>query len=91
MNDYIQFNLLEGIFWIFLGLSSIILHGLVPTIYKKLAIFSAIVLIFFGISDFIEIITNGFIPGPWWLFAWKITNVIGLIGVFIWYIKLRVK
>ncbi len=48
------FNLIEGCFWVILGFACFILYFKAKTKYKTLALFSAFVLITFGISDFFK-------------------------------------
>jgi hypothetical protein len=89
--DYIQFNLLEGLSWIGLGIISIILTKRVPKQYVRLALFSASVLVLFGISDFAEAKFGSFFePGMIWLLVWKILCVVGLTVTIIWYLWIRI-
>ena len=57
--------------------------------YKKLQIVSSGTLALFGISDFVEIYTGGFIPEPVWLLVWKVVCVLSLIVSIVWYVKIR--
>jgi hypothetical protein len=85
-----QFNFLEGCFWVLLGLVSSWVCGRVSNEYKKLGYFSAFVLITFGISDFVQVLYGSFLqPHLWWLFAWKVISVIGLVAIVVWYLILR--
>jgi hypothetical protein len=47
----------------------------------RVAVFAAITLVFFGVSDIVEA-TTGAWWRPWWLFAWKTFCVATLAGVF---------
>jgi hypothetical protein len=92
MDYFIKFNLLEGIFWIVLGLVvfSLFLSGRFRQRYRSLLLFSSIVLVFFGASDFVEIKIGSFLePEALWLLWWKIAGVAGLIVAFVWYFKIR--
>ncbi len=92
MLSYVAFNQIEGVLWIFLGLVALVLYRVIPREYKKLSIFSAGVLIMFGLSDFAEVRFGSFFePGMWWLFVWKILGVVGLATTAIWYLALGVK
>lgn len=91
MENFFQFNILEGLFWIFLGIIYLVLYIFVPKTYKKMMISAAILLILFGISDFVETKVGGFLTGPWWMRVWKPANLIGLVGIVAWYVKLRLK
>jgi hypothetical protein len=87
-----HFNVIEGCFWMALGLACLVIYVYVPNKYKRVAIFSVLTLITFGLSDFFEAIYGSFlIPGMEWLYIWKIVDVIGLCGIFIWYMILRIK
>ena len=75
------FNLIEGFFWIAFGLwmllapkQSFISH------YKP---WLGIILIIFGLSDFVEMTTGAWWQ-PWWLLVWKAAClVIGLILIIL--------
>jgi len=83
------FNLLEGLFWVGLGIISLILWFHIPNKYKRLSLFALTVFVLFGISDFIEIRT-GMFWSPWWLLVMNVVSVLGLIVLPIWYIRLRI-
>jgi len=91
LDSFTRFNLFEGLFWICLGIVFVVLSSFVPKVYHKLCSFAGIILLVFGVSDFAEIGTGSFLPGPWWLLTWKIINMIGLVWVVVWYFKLRLK
>jgi len=86
-----SFNLIEGFFWIFLGIACLIVsYFKVYRLYKNILLFSVFILITFGISDFFQVVYGSFlVPGMEWLFIWKIINVIGLCIIFVWYLILR--
>lgn len=86
-----QFNLYEGVFWVFLGLVALFTYAQVPRRYRMLCVFIAIVLITFGVSDFVQVLYGSFLqPQMWWLLIWKIVNVIGLVLCVVWYLFLRI-
>lgn len=86
------FNLIEGCFWVILGFACFIIYFKAKTKYKKLALFSAFVLITFGISDFFQVVYGSFLlPNMEWLFVWKIVDVIGLCAMFLFYLIIRIR
>ena len=90
MDRYIQFNALEGALWMLLAGVAYIVYRLVSPRYNKISIVSMVLLLLFGISDFLEIGVGNFLePDLWWLFAWKVACVIGLVAVFVWYVWLK--
>ncbi|MEN8252016.1 MAG: hypothetical protein ABFQ53_00330 [Patescibacteria group bacterium] len=86
--DFRTFNLVEGIYWVSLGIFVLTLSKIISSKYQKLTLFASGTLILFGLSDFIEISTGAYWE-PWWLLALNIFCILGLIVSFIWYIKLR--
>ena len=89
MDNFVQFNLIEGIFWIVLGLFLFVSYKFIPKVYIKLSLVAGVLLMIFGISDFVEIYMGGFLSGQWCLLIWKILNIAGLIAVAVWYFKLK--
>lgn len=88
--DY--FNLLEGTFWVVLGVLSLFIYCKVSKIYSGLVLFSAFIFITFGISDFVQAIYGSFlVEGMEWLLIWKVVDVIGLCVIPVWYVKLRIR
>ncbi len=86
------FNLLEGLSWVTLGVVGLIIRRLVKSEFKKLAYFSTVILIAFGLSDFAQVIHGTFlVPGMEWLLIWKFINLIGLLACFVWYFRLRLR
>lgn len=86
------FNVIEGSFWVVLGAVCLVIYFKVSKIYSTLALFSAITLLTFGLSDFFEVAYGSFlVSGMEWLLMWKIVNVIGLCAIFVWYLALRLK
>ena len=75
------FNLAEGILWISIG------AGLLVSAWRRprdrgLKLAACLLFAAFGLSDFVEIHTGGWYK-PWWLLAWKGTNVVGLMLLWI--------
>lgn len=69
------FNLVEGVFWIGLGVWVLVTRRVVR---QRRHIVLAIGLVMFGISDFVEMASGAWWE-PWWLLVWK-----GIcVGVFI--------
>ncbi|NLW84806.1 MAG: hypothetical protein GXY41_10465 [Phycisphaerae bacterium] len=71
------FNLVEGAFWIGLGAWVLLTRRMVRG-RRQVAL--AVLLMAFGVSDFVEMRTGAWWT-PWWLLVWKIVCV----GVFIHY------
>ena len=89
---YFWFNLLEGIFWILLSIGCLYtFFRFRHTAYEKLAVFTGVTLLLFGISDFVEIKVDGFIGHNEWLFVWKALCVSALVCSLFWYGYLRRK
>ncbi len=87
-----MFNLYESIFWIVIGIVCYIISRYLPFKYKSILISAFLIFVLFGISDFIEIKTQGFLyPIIWWLLTWKVVGVIAIIFLIIWYLRLRLK
>ena len=92
MSSYTLFNLYEAIFWIIVGITSYVIGRYLPQKYRGISIYSSLIFILFGLSDFIEIKTQGFLyPIVWWLLLWKIICVLAMVHIIIWYLKLRLK
>lgn len=88
--DY--FNLVEGAFWILLGIVSTVVYFKVCEEYKRIAIFAAFILLTFGVSDLFQVAYGSFfLPGMEWLLIWKVVDVVGLCVVPFWYFVLRLK
>lgn len=86
------FNLIEGFFWLFLGMVTFIVYLKIHEKFKTLALFSIIVLVTFGLSDFFQVFLGSFLqPHLWWLFLWKVIDVIGFVIIFVWYLVLRLR
>ena len=92
MEEFVRFNIYEGIFWIGLGNTALILYFSLREKYHTLALFSFFVFILFGVSDFLEILVGGiFEPHQRWLLALKGASIISMTAATIWYIKLRIQ
>ena len=61
-----MFNLVEGFWWLGLGIGLLF----IPTVSKYHKAALATILILFGMSDFVEMSTGAWWR-PWWLLAWK--------------------
>lgn len=78
--DLAIFNLVEGLFWIALGGWVIFQQHSFKSPYQ---LHLGLILIFFGLSDFVEMTTGAWWQ-PWWLLAWKAACiVIGLILIIL--------
>lgn len=77
------FNLLEGLLWLSIaaGFTLALCKARSNADLKAVA---AVLFLTFGLSDFVEIQTGGWYK-PWWLLAWKASNLIGLVIVYILY------
>lgn len=91
MNSFTLFNLSEGIFWLGLGILSIFLGHLFGKKYHKISLAAGIIFGLFGISDFVEIGTGGFVGTHGWLLWWKIVNTVLVFALTLQYLKLRLK
>lgn len=79
------FNLAEAFWWMGLGVWVLLSKNLLAKHHYKITL--SIVLIFFGISDFVEM-TTGAWWRPHWLLAWKVLCVIiGLILIILIFVK----
>lgn len=76
---YGVFNLVEGCFWIALGIGFLV--SLVRPGWQRGKIAAAANFAAFGASDFVEMHTGAW-GRPWWLAAWKVTCV-GLMAVLL--------
>lgn len=87
---YVAFNIIEGFFWIGLGLL-FVYAAKVPTSHKK--VFSLVTILtftLFGISDFVESQVGSFFEsGTSWLFIWKVLCVVGLLAITVWYVQMK--
>lgn len=88
MPDFETFNIVEGVFWIALGLAALVVSFTAVREYRNLARFTAAALVLFGISDFIEVRTGAFWE-PAWLLAINAACVLGIIAGMVWYFRIR--
>jgi hypothetical protein len=73
------FNLVEGLWWIGLGVW-LMSFAAISKCYKTAL---ASILILFGISDFVEMATGAWWQ-PWWLLAWKgLCVAVGIILIIL--------
>ena len=92
MDEFVRFNLYEGSFWILLGAVSYVLNKFTSQKYSKITAIATAIFILFGLSDYVEVKMGGFLyPIIWWLLAWKIACVVGIIFIISWYLKLRLQ
>jgi len=86
------FNLLEGIWWVSLGLMVLTLRFFASPRYRPLTLVTTCLLVLFGISDFLQVAYGSFlVPGMEWLWYFKISNAVGLCVMIGWYLWLRAK
>jgi hypothetical protein len=83
------FNLYEGLFWLALAASCLVALSYVPLYLKSWLYFSAGNLFLFGLSDFVEMYTGGFLHTASWLLVWKSVCVVGLVVSVVWYFYVR--
>lgn len=78
---FVWTNRAEGLVWISMGLGIWLWGRRREARQRSLGVQAMVVLILFGVSDFVEA-TTGAWWRPWWLFAWKAACVLGLVWVF---------
>ena len=88
-----DFNLIEGVFWIFCSLVSLAANHRSRLVSPPFWYVLALDFLLFGISDFVEAYypVSFLEPGGQWLFVWKIICVGGFGGCLIWYVKDRLE
>ncbi len=87
---YVVLNIIEGFFWITLGLVLVKLAKVSASQKRVFSIFSICAFTLFGISDFVESQVGSFLlPNTMWLFVWKILCVIALLVIVYWYLHIR--
>ncbi|MHC4403592.1 MAG: hypothetical protein ACYTG0_28380 [Planctomycetota bacterium] len=75
------FNLCEGMLWVVIAVW-------LAVVYRRggqsdnLILAGSLLFFAFGISDFVEMQTDAWYR-PWWLFAWKASNLAGLLAVYV--------
>ncbi len=86
------FNILEGVFWIACAAVALLVAGRVPR-FLSLARAAAVLLVAFGISDFVEIsLSTSFLDdGNEWLLVVKVGCIVGLVLCFFRYVMLRIR
>lgn len=77
-------NEVECVFWNVLGLG-FLLAALKPS-YRRLKLLTGLVLVVFGVSDFVESGTGAW-WSPWWLLVWKLACVFTLAALFFLYLR----
>ncbi len=86
-----MFNLCEGTFWILCAVGVYLYTFYTSRVFLPWLKFSSLNLFLFGITDYVEMYTGGFLHTSHWLLYWKITHVTGLIISVGWYLFLRLK
>ena len=87
-----QFNFLEGCFCLFLAALVVVAYFRAAALYRNLLLFAAVGLFLFGVSDFMQVLYGSFFePGLWWLYVWKVVNLLWLVVVLPWYVVLRIR
>lgn len=78
---FIWGNRAEGLLWVTMGVGIWLWGRRQNAGQRRLTVEAMIVLILFGVSDFVEA-TTGAWWRPWWLFAWKAGCVLALVWLF---------
>lgn len=91
INDsYVAFNLIEGLFWIALGIALLGFYCRVDLYERRFVLVQGANLFLFGVSDIVEASIGSFFePGLEWLFVWKALHVILLVVAIPWYVVIR--
>jgi len=74
------FNACEGVLWVGIAIG----FGVVFARRRQdadLMLAAGLLFLTFGISDFVEIRTGGWYK-PWWLLAWKASNLLAFVAVY---------
>lgn len=84
MSIHAQFNYVEAWFWITTAL--VVLVGSLSARKKPIGLYLclSLLLILFGLSDFVEMQTGAWWK-PWWLLLWKGLCLVGFAGCFLYY------
>jgi len=82
------FNLVEGIFWIFIGVLFFIAANRPQNYSRRFWIIGGVNFVLFGLTDFIEI-RSGTWWQPWWLLAGKALCLCVGAGLFIEFYRKR--
>jgi len=80
------FNLIKGIFWVFVGWCFLV--SLVRPACRRMKVIAAATFAALGASDLVEMRTGAWWT-PWWLLAWKAACIVVMLGLLIWYIRDR--
>jgi hypothetical protein len=87
---YRHFDSIEGVFWLLMAGVGLWVWRCVPGAYQRITIWAIMLLVTFSVSDFLQVVFGSFLlPGNEWLLVWKVANVIGFIGIFVWYVWIR--
>ena len=79
MSTVDAFNLFEVYLWSIMGIGFLI-SAIIRPANRWSALAAGIMLILFGISDWVELSTGAWWK-PWWLFAWKAVCVVSLVSL----------
>ncbi len=83
-----KYNLVEAVFWILCGLG-VVWSGVWGDVKYRLVFgLGAVLLILFGVSDWVEMGTGAWWR-PWWLLVWKGGCLAGFWVLIVWYRKLK--
>jgi hypothetical protein len=93
MTSFVEFNLLEGVFWLCcagVSLSPLAMATNVPKQFWKVL---ATNFVLFGLSDFVEAYypVSFLDAGGEWLLAWKVICILVFVDCLVWYVVARTK
>lgn len=88
--NYTTFNIYEALFWLLLSGVTFTLYEFVHwharAVFKEAAAWTLL----FGVSDIIEVFTDGLLRADlWWLVLWKLICIVGIAHVIYKYLHLR--
>ena len=83
------FNLFEVYLWSIMGIGFLI-AAIVKSTNRLSAVATGIMLILFGVSDWIELSTGAWWK-PWWLFVWKAICVLSLTALAVIAYRMQLK
>ena len=89
--SFIQFNLIEGFFWLFCALICTLTSFRPKSVSMRVWRLLALDFALFGISDFVEAYypVSFLQPGGEWLLIWKVLCIIGFVVAAIWNMRER--
>lgn len=80
------FNFVEAALWIVISIVLFVKRLKSEPAEAHLQLIAAIAFLFFGFSDLVETQTGAWWR-PWWLFVWKASCVIVLVGTFVLHLR----